>query len=448
VPNRIAFTQLAVEKLKPPTIGRTIYWDKLVPGFGLRLSAPRPGSREGRKTWIAMYRVAGKPVMETLGTLAQIPKVDRAREAARASFLRARAGGDPIAERRAEVVRKATEAAAAEVAAQQAVTGRFAAVADRYMREHVERNCATSLIKETQRILDRDVKPRWGERSTGEITKSDVNDLLDVIAGKRDRKRRGVEGGAAVQANRTLTRLKTLFRWAISKDLIATDPTAGVRKAIKEIPRDRYLDDEEIRLFWAGCDGLGQPFGSLLKTLLLTAQRRDEVGEMQWSELDFAACTWTIPGTRAKNGKAHIVHLSEMAIEVLKAMLRLAGVDSRSSPYVFTTTGRAPVSGYSKIKDRLDRHMTGSAPWILHDLRRTATTGMAKLNVAPHIVDKILNHTAGTIRGVAATYNRFDYLPERKAALEAWSQHVADLVGVVRPAPEAPDNVIELAAAR
>jgi integrase len=448
VPNRIAFTQLAVERLKVPDSGRIIYWDKLVPGFGLRVSAPRPGSRDGRKTWIAMYRVAGKPVMETLGTLAQIPKVDRAREAARVSFLRARAGGDPIAERRAEVVRKATEAAAAEAAAQHAVTGRFTAVADRYMREHVERNCAASLIKETRRILERDVKPRWGERTIGEITKGDVNDLLDAIAGKRDRKRRGAEGGAAVQANRTLTRLKTLFRWAVAKDLITADPTEGVHKAVKEIARDRYLDDEEIRLFWAGCDGLGWPFGSLLKMLLLTAQRRDEVGEMQWSELDFAARTWTIPGTRAKNDKAHIVHLCEIAIELLETMPRET-VDGRPSAYVFTTTGRAPVSGYSKIKDHLDRHMAGSAPWILHDLRRTATTGMAQLNIAPHVVDKILNHTAGTIRGVAATYNRFEYLPERKAALEAWSQHVADLVGLVRrPAPEAPDNVIELAAVR
>jgi integrase len=384
-----------------------------------------------------MYRVAGKPVMETLGTIAQIPKVEQAREAARASFLRARAGGDPVAERRAEAARIAAETAAA----QEAVTGRFAAVADRYMREHVERNCAPSLIKETRRILERDVKPRWGERPISEITKGDVNDLLDAIAGKRDRKRRGAEGGAAVQANRTLTRLKTLFRWAVAKDLITADPTEGVRKAVKETPRDRYLDDAEIRSFWAGCEGLGWPFGSLLKLLLLTAQRRDEVGGMQWSEVDLPEATWTIPGTRAKNGKRHIVHLCKMAIEVLEAMPQLA-VDGQPSAYVFTTTGRAPVSGYSKIKDRLDQHMATSAPWILHDLRRTATTSMAELNVPPHVVDKILNHTAGTIRGVAATYNRFEYLPERKAALEAWGRRIESLV---RPVPR---NVVPLTVAR
>jgi integrase len=437
VPNRITFTQLGVERLKPPIIGRTIYWDKLLPGFGLRLSAPRPGSREGRKSWIAMYRVAGKPVMETLGTLAQIPKLERAREAARASLLRARAGGDPVAERRAEVARKVADT----VAAQEAVTGRFTAVADRYMREHVERNCAPSLIKETRRILERDVKPRWGERPISEISKGDVNELLDTIASKRDRKRRGAEGGAVVQANRTLARLKTLFRWAVAKDLILADPTEGVRKAIKEIARDRYLDDDEIRSFWAGCDALGWPFGDAFKVLLATGQRRDEVGGMEWPELDLAGATWTIPKARAKNGKAHPVHLSKMVIEVLEAAPRLV-VDGQPSPYVFTTTGRSPVSGFGKAKDRLDRHMPASAPWILHDLRRTATTAMAELNVAPHVVDKILNHTAGTIRGVAAVYNRFEYLPERKAALEAWGRRIESLV---RPVPR---NVVSLTVAR
>jgi len=232
-------------------------------------------------------------------------------------------------------------------------------------------------------------------------------------------------GGAAVQANRTLARLKTLFRWAVSKGLCDKDPTEGVRKAIKEIPRDRYLEDDEIRAFWAGCDKLGWPFGALLKTLLLTAQRRDEVGGMEWAELDLDKRRWTIPSERAKNGKAHVVHLSELAIEVLTSAPRVGEL-------VFTTNGKTPVSGFSKVKERLDRHLIGSAPWILHDLRRTATTGMAQLNIAPHVVDKILNHTAGTIRGVAATYNRFQYLPERQAALEAWGRYVESLI---RPTP-------------
>jgi integrase len=420
----LKLTQAAVERLSPPASGRTEYWDSLLGGFGMRISAPQAG-KPARRVWQCMYRVKvdGKRrlIRETLGTLGEIPKVDEAREKARQSMAKARAGTNPVTERR--------EAAADTVAA---ATTTFAAVADRYMLEHVDRNCAASLIRETGRILERDVKPRWGSRQIGEITKGDVNDLIDEIAARRDRKRLGATGGAAVQANRTLARLKTLFRWAASKGLCDKDPTEGVRKAIKEIPRDRFLEDDEIKAFWSGCDKLGWPFGSLLKTLLLTAQRRDEVGGMRWSEIDLDKCQWTIPGGRTKNSKAHVVHLSALAIEVLEATTRTASL-------VFTTNGKTPVSGFSKVKERLDRHMPGSPSWILHDLRRTATTGMAKLNIAPHVVDKILNHTAGTIRGVAATYNRFQYLPERQAALEAWGRYVESLI---RPTPS---NIVRIA---
>jgi integrase len=420
----LKLTQAAVERLSPPADGRIEVWDSLLGGFGLRISAPLAG-KPARRVWQVMYRVKidgkRKLVRETLGTLGEIPKVDQARERARQSLAKARAGTNPVAERQT-----------AKAAAEKAATSTFAAVADRYMLEHVERNCAASLIRETGRILERDVKPRWGSRQIGEITKGDINDLIDEIASRRDRKRRMATGGAAVQANRTLARLKTLFRWAVSKGLRDGDPTEGVRKAIKEVPRDRYLEDDEIRAFWAGCDKLGWPFGGLLKTLLLTAQRRDEVGGMQWSEIDLDKRQWTIPGERAKNGKAHVVHLSALAVEVLTSTPRVGEL-------VFTTNGRTPVSGFSKIKERLDRHMIGSEPWILHDLRRTATTGMAQLNIAPHVVDKILNHTAGTIRGVAATYNRFQYLPERQAALEAWGRYVESLI---RPTPT---NVVRIA---
>src|SRR5262249_22788969 len=168
--------------------------------------------------------------------------------------------------------------------------------------------------------------------------------------------------------------------------------------------------------------------------LLLTAQRRDEVGGMRWSELDLdEQRTWTIPGSRSKNGKAHVVHLSSFAIETLD---RLPQLDE--SEFVFTTNGRTPVSGFSVAKARLDALMGETPWWTLHDLRRSAASGMARLGIAPHVVDKILNHQSGTIRGVAAVYNRFEYLPERAAALDAWSRFVEALV---RPVPS---NVVSL----
>ncbi|MGH9436805.1 MAG: tyrosine-type recombinase/integrase [Terriglobia bacterium] len=416
----IKLTQAAADKQKAPAEGRKIFWDNQCPGFGLRITA------SDARSWVAMYRVRGKAVMETIGTLTLIPAVADARARARASFLKAREGVNPV-----EVRRKAETEEKAKVEAD-ALT--FAKVAERFLREHVERNSAPSYSGEVRRILEHDVLPRWGQKPIRNITKHDVNELLDAKASRRERTRRGMVDGATVQANRTLTRLRTLFRWAADMDLIAADPTAGVRQRTREKARDRALTDDEIRWFWNGCDKLGWPFGPLFKLLLLTAQRRDEVGDMRWSELDIENRTWTIPRERAKNDRAHEVHLSTLAVEIIENLPR------QTSPLIFTTNLQRQVSGYSRAKDRLDQFMTEQlreergdseaalGEWILHDLRRTATTGMAALNFPPHVVDKILNHVSGAIRGVAAIYNRHAYLDERKAALEAWGRYVEALV--------------------
>ena len=407
-------TQLIVERFNPPTSGRVVHWDALVPGFGLRISD------KNSRSWIAMYRIKSKTVMQTLGSLALIPKVDDARQRAREAIIAARAGVNPVEEKR-------VEQAAAEA---ERVT--FATVADRWMGEYVERNCSESLIRERRRILGRDILPKWSEQLAREITKSDVNDLLDLKANRRDRARKGRTDGAGVQSNRTFSLLTALFNWAASQDLVETNPTAGVRRRVKEVPRDRLLDDDELVRFWGACDAMGLPFGPLFQLLLLTAQRRDEVGGMRRSELDLEKRIWTIPGERTKNDKVHTVHLSDLAIEIIERLPQIGDAD-----LLFTTNETTPVSGFSKAKDRLDTLMGDPPEWILHDLRRTATSGMARLGIAPH-VDKILNHTAGTIRGVAAVYNRNQFEPERKAALEAWARFVESLV---RPAPS---NVVGL----
>src|SRR5262249_53711382 len=151
-------------------------------------------------------------------------------------------------------------------------------------------------------------------------------------ADRRDRARKGRTDGAGVLSNRILSLLTTLFNWAISQDLIDTNPTAGVRRRLKEVPRDRLLNDDETVRFWTACDEMGLPFGRLFQMLLLTAQRRDEVGGMRWSELDLEKRKWTIPRERAKNGKAHTVHLSDLAIEIIEQLPRIGDSD-----FVFTT---------------------------------------------------------------------------------------------------------------
>src|SRR6516225_3849211 len=265
---KIKLTQLACERLKPPTELQNItYWDLQLPGFGLRVSTI------GRKTWIAMYRVNRKEVMETIGTMAIMPSVAQARDCARASMLKARQGINPVEERRA------AEATAAEAAAVQRFT--FAKLVERYMKEHAERHTRPSTARETRRTLNRAVSV-WADRSANSIVKRDVLELIHDIASKRLRKQAGGGGGAAIESDSGLGSLKTMFKWSVREDILTTDPTEGVAKRGKEVPRDRVLDADEIRLFWEGASELGWPFEPLFKLLLITAQRREEVGSMAW----------------------------------------------------------------------------------------------------------------------------------------------------------------------
>jgi integrase len=416
-----AITQLFLERVSPPKTGRVEFWDKHQPGLCLRVSAT------GAKSWATMYRVNGKLIRETLGTHAEIPKVDEARRRALSSLEKARGGVSPVAERRRAAERAATNTVAAAVA-------KYLAAGK---NNKTDAPLSPKTAQEWRRIFEHDVLPRWDARPLAEITKADVLELVNDKAARRERRRRGATEGAAVQAAKVLTRLRTFFSWAIANDLVAADPTAGVRKPAKEAERDRYLSDNEIGAFWRGCDQLGMPFGPLFKLLLLTAQREVEVAGVRQSEL--GADVWEIPAARTKNRKPHTVHLSALALEILETVPRVDGRD-----LLFSRTGDTPASGFSKAKARLDNLMlsalrgdTGNdklelAPWVLHDLRRTATTGMARLGIAPHVADRVLNHQAGTIKGVARVYNRFEYLAERQTALEAWGRYVESLI---RPTP-------------
>ena len=400
-------TDLFVMRVKPPTTGRDAYFDASFPGLALRITC------KGGKSWALFYRMKGRLRCLTIGSYPAVTPA-LARREAQAALERVREGTDP-----GELKRARREMRGPDVET-------FGEVALDYLERHVRTNNRLSTFKEAKRDLERDALRKWRNRPIGGITRRDVIDLIEGIADR----------GAGVQANRTLTRLGALFRWAVERDRIATSPADRVSAITKEQTRDRVLTDAELRWFLRGCDEIGWPFGPLAKLLLLTAQRRDEVAGMKWSELDLVAATWTIPRDRAKNDREHEVHLSGLALATLNAL-------PRQGDLVFSTTLKTQVSGFSKSKRRLDAAMLevrkselgngeASAGWTLHDLRRTATTGMARLKIPPHVVDRILNHTGGTIRGVAAVYNRFEYLDERRSALEAWGQFVGELL---EPAP-------------
>jgi integrase len=260
-----------------------------------------------------------------------------------------------------------------------------------------------------------------------------VADLLDAIANR-----------SPAVARATYAALRGLFAWCKERDLIDASPCEGLTAPPRSKARDRVLTDDELRLTWRASERLGYPFGPVVQLLMLTAQRRSEVAGMTWAELDLDAAVWRIPAERTKNGKAHEVDLNAQALAVLADV-------KRSGALVFPARGEGSVRGFSATKRRLDELAeevraadaieAGIEPaaeplaeWRLHDLRRTAATGMAGLGFPPHVVERVLNHVSGAQGGLVGVYQRHEYRAERKAALTAWGSYVeAVLSGVPKP---------------
>jgi integrase len=216
--------------------------------------------------------------------------------------------------------------------------------------------------------------------------------------------------------------------------LIEVSPCAGIRAPAAETSRDRVLSDDELKAVWRAAEALETPYNGFIKVLILTGARRSEVAEMMWREIDFDARLWRLPAARAKNATEHQIPLSNSAIDVLRALPRIAGSD-----LVFTLSGRVPIRGFHIVKTRVDDLMPACPPWTLHDLRRTFASGCARLGIAVHVVEAALNHKSGSIRGIAAIYNRYSYDVEKCAAMTAWARHVQVIVS-----GEAAANIILL----
>lgn len=475
-------TAIAVEKARPYPLRRR----EIPDGDGLYLVV-QPG---GAKGWAFRYRRPGdkKPAKLSLGKVAgknEAPITDGENRRltlllarAHAAALRAEleAGRDPAGERQ---VAKAEKAAAIRVRAETT----FEVVAVQFLKQ-AKRKTKESSWLETARLLgfkpDPDkpgelkrreppkeiegkrppfpgVAHHWEGRPVADITKADVAELLEAIAG----------GGAPYSSIQVHAHLSGLFRWLVAREVLTVSPVAGVDKAANPTERKHVLKDWELGLVWKGAEAIGEPFGPFVKTLVLTGQRRDEVAKMRWSELDFDARVWTLPGERAKNSQEHIVPLSEEAVAVLSSVERVAG----KPDYVFTSGSRggaplAPVSGYSRAKSRLDSAMLGImrteaekagrspeevepvAEWRFHDLRRTMATGLQRLKHPLQVTESLLNHRAGSIRGVAAVYHRHDFLAEKAEALADWGAHVASLTAPPTEPAEKAGNVVPIKAAR
>ena len=413
-----ALTTKAIEAAKPGDNRREIP-DPALSGLYLVVQP------SGVKSWALRYRFAGKPKKLTLGRWRVMGLAD-ARAAASDAIEAVELGNDPGA------AKKATKAARLE--AQLSERDKIKTLVGQYGKRHLSTLKSGHHVK---RELERHVVAVWGERDIHDISKRDVIDLLDGIA----------DTGRVVTANRVRAYLGKFLNWCAERDIIDQSPAMGVKPAAKEKSRDRVLSDDEIRWFWRACDDLGQPWGHLGKTLLLTGQRLGEVVGMTDREVN--GDTWHLEADRTKNGRAHDVPLSEAARAVLGAVERVRG----AAGYVFTTTGTSPVSGYFKGRNHIAKRMTEIASdecgeaveiphWTFHDLRRTAATGMARLGIPVRVTEAVLNHVSGTAGGIVSVYQRHDYADEKRAALDAWARLVGDLVD------GRADNVVRIGGAR
>jgi integrase len=396
--------------------GKTHYvWDTETTGFGALCT------KTGSCSYFIEYRLGGRGTPSRRVTLGKhgIFTPDEARKVAREELGKVARGTDVAQVRKDE---------------RDKLTGlTFKDAVERYLAIH-GRDTRYWRQKRT-RLESGDVKA-FRERPLATIERAQIVAALDVVQQR------------AHSAARVLfSDMRPIFAWALDRAAIEKNPMLGMRGPASSEARDRVLSDAEIRAFWQAAGEQGHLFEHVFKLLLLTAQRREEVAGMRRREIDLDNTTWTIARERCKNGKAHTVDLCPEAAAMLDPLGEKAAPRrlKTTDDLVFSTTGTAPVSGFSNAKARLDarmRELLGDKfqPWRTHDLRRTAASGMAALGLPPHVIERVLNHMSGAQGGLVGVYQRHEYREERKRAILAWGERVAAIVG----GEKAPSNVISL----
>ncbi|MES2001571.1 MAG: tyrosine-type recombinase/integrase [Pseudomonadota bacterium] len=351
--------------------GREEFPDLKVQGLRLRVSG------SGRKVWIVRARSGEKMVTKTLGRY-PIMSLSKARTAALGE-LEAMAGGKG-----------------------EGLNRTFDELVTAWIERHAKPK--NKSWEKQKRQLDLHAIPKFGSRKVRDIKRAEVREFIDNLEGD-------------VLPNRVLTSLKTLFRWALENDWIEASPIEGIRKPKLDKPRDRVLSMDEVVAIWNATERLGYPFFEYVRVLLLVAQRRTELSRAKWDWVDLENATLTLPASETKNKRAQLVPLSAPVVAMLKAMPRFG-----QAGYVFTTNGTTPISGFAKLKAKLDKFLPDLQPWVFHDFRRTAATEMVRLGVLEEVVGKVLNHTP---QGVTAKiYALHRYEPEKRNALDRWAAEV------------------------
>jgi integrase len=406
-------------------------------------------------------RPNGKPAKLTLGPVdfsGKEPEADpvigapltlAAARALAADQHRQRKRGVDVAARHVADKRRAKQSAAS------AAGNSFAALARCFIDEYAKPN--TRRWRDTAALFGLDYPKDGGEPTVSkgglaerwsgrELRSIDGDDLHGIIVEARQsgipgrtRHRKGISNprGRAMAAA-----MSKFFAWAKDERHVSVNPTRDVHKPKAPKPRERVLNvkmdvrrADEVRWLWSAAAKLTEPFGALVRLLLLTGCRLNELSALRRDEVSDDLSTLSLPGARTKNRRAHDIYLPPLASNLLSAMNQ----PIKGCKFVFTTTGTTPVSGFSKMKRQLDSAIlnlalnergddAAMAPWRLHDLRRTCATGMAGIGIAPHVVEACLNHISGAKASVAGVYNRETYEPEKRIAWQRWADHVDGIV--------------------
>ena len=390
------------DKLVVPAGARDLQvFDDELPGFGIRKFD------SGRASYFVKFNVGHQQRRKTLGAVVRGNLKPMRLEASRI-LAKARLGTDVVGEAKAAAARP---------------TALLGDLVPKYLAVHREEVRAKSHT-EAKRYLDQYWKPLHA-RNIEAITRQDVVGIIDGLEHK-------------VAADRARIALSGLYGWAIDRGYCDANPTLNIRARGQRAARARALSAVELRAVWNACGS--DDYGAIVRLLILTGQRRSEIGDLRWPEVDLDKRQVELPGTRTKNGRPHLVPLPDAAIAVLEDTSRREGRD-----FVFGI-GAGGFSGWSKSKAELDRRVAAAAidgkvmaPWTLHDLRRTFVTHVSEHGIAPpHVVEAIVNHISGAKAGVAGVYNRATYLSEKRRALDLWGAHLFALL------TGCPSNVVTL----
>jgi len=404
-------TEAAIAALEcPPDRRDMMMFDTEQKGLGVRIT--KQGGRVFILQWID--GATRDKRREVLGDFGKIT-LKQARQAAQARLGDVAKGIDPRA------VRKAQEAAVKAAKAEAAFT--LASLLDDWGKLHLAQRrerYRVEAIRSLSIAFDGELK-----RPASALSRAKVLQVVDAYD----------KAGKHATARLVRAYGRACFAWAVKRGKLTSNPFQGLPAGVKSKPRERLLADDEISAIWNAACAMAEPYGPFIRLLMLSLMRREEVAAMKWSEISPDLTAWACPGSRMKKGAAHIVALSDAAREALGAVTRIDGQD-----LVFSTTGKTPISGFSKVKARLDKasKVTG---WVLHDFRRAGVSHLARLGHSAVLADALLAHKGQALSDVARVYQVHDFKDERKAALQAWAAHV---LRCAKPEPEG-DKVTNLA---